>query len=85
MILRLLRAVTVLALTFTLFCCTLSGQSSKADSLKNILKNHTVKDTTRVNILNKIAYSLYSADPEQSNKYATESYNLAIELGYSKG
>lgn len=85
MILRLLRAVTVLAITFTLFCCTLSGQSSKADSLKNILKNHTVKDTTRVNILNKIAYSLYSAEPEQSKKYATESYNLAIELGYSKG
>lgn len=85
MLLRTLRTINLLIIFFASFNIPVSGQTPIIDSLNNILKSHTTRDTARVNILNKIAYAYYPGNAESVNKYATESGNIAKELGYSKG
>ncbi len=85
MLLRTLRTINLLIIFFASFNIPVSGQTPIIDSLNNILKSHTKRDTARVNILNKIAYAYYPGNAESVNKYATESGNIAKELGYSKG
>lgn len=83
--LRTLLTGNFLVIFYTLFSCSLPGQTANIDSLENALKTHIKKDTARVNILNEIAYSIHSADPDKTNKYSKESYALSKELNYTKG
>lgn len=85
MLFRIVRTGKFLVVFFTLLYNSVCGQSPNADTLINILNSHTKKDTARVNLLNKIAFDLYTSQIDKTKEYATESYNLAKELGYSKG
>lgn len=54
-----------------------------ADSLNVLLKSAT--DTTRVNLLNEIAYEYISDDPETATKYANEALVLSQSTSFVKG
>lgn len=73
---------------FICFLClpaTILSQNTKIDSLKIELKNHKVKDTTRVNILYDLAFSTFHTDEELTKKYIKEAEELSNKLNYSKG
>ena len=53
------------------------------DSLKSELAY--VRDSTKVDLLNKIAYNYYYYDNDSTEFYANQSIKLATELGYIKG
>ncbi|RRQ49564.1 sensor histidine kinase [Maribacter algicola] len=61
------------------------GQNKKVDSLKNELTLHTKKDTTRVNLLNDLAFEERRANPNQAIAYLDESEMIAETKNYSKG
>ena len=60
------------------------SQNSKIDSLKLELQNHKTKDTTRVNLLNHLAFHHYRNDPPKAVAYIEESLKLANKLGVKK-
>lgn len=76
---------SLLVILFTLFNCSATSQSLTADSLENILLSHKTNDTTRVNMLNQLAYATYQSDQNKTRNYAIQSYELAKELGFTKG
>lgn len=64
---------------------TLFAQKQKVDSLENILNRHSSNDSEKVDLMNEIAYSIFSNDAEKAMKYATESAQLSNQLNYTKG
>src|SRR6185437_8775406 len=62
----------------------LSIAQSKADQLKNILKNHTAQDTFRVNRLNELAADAYLSS-EEREKYADEALAISDKIKYTLG
>ena len=58
----------------------LMAQSPVIDSLENELKQHTEVDTTRINILNALAYKLQSTDSERAMEYANEALANANKI-----
>jgi PAS domain S-box-containing protein len=63
----------------------LTAQNSEVDSLENLLLEHTNEDTIRVNLLNNIAYILYTIDSEKSLKYAEKAGVIADKLSFKNG
>ncbi len=63
----------------------LNAQNAKLDSLINLLEKHKSEDTTRVNLLNDIAFSFIRIDPKKSLSYAKEALELAEKLTFIKG
>lgn len=61
------------------------AQNPEIDSLENLLQKHQEKDTIRVNLLNEIAYKLYSININRTLKYAEEAGELADKLSFTKG
>jgi signal transduction histidine kinase len=61
------------------------GQFSKGDSLKAALEGHSTADTTRVKLLNELAWFYRSADPKLGTQYGNEALHLAQTLGYKYG
>src|SRR5690606_8092099 len=59
------------------------AQNKQLDSLRNVLPGS--KDTTRVNVLNEIAYSLYRDDASEAIRIASEAIALAKKISYPKG
>lgn len=60
-------------------------QTSEIDSLKKLLHEYPIEDTTRINLLNETAYKLYKNDIQQTLIYAEEALKIADVLNYSKG
>jgi two-component system, sensor histidine kinase and response regulator len=60
------------------------SQSQKIDSLIRVALA-TPFDSTRVSMLNDVAYALREADSNLALKYATEAKDLAIQLEFKKG
>jgi len=75
--------ISLLILNFISF--GLHAQIAEIDSLENLLQQHHQKDTVRVNLLNEIAYKIYSINIDKTLKYAEEAGNLADELIFAKG
>lgn len=75
----------LLLLWTLLFFTSANAQIQKADSLENILKKHPAADTTKVNLLNQLAYELYMQDPDKAMTYATQAETIANRLYYLKG
>lgn len=73
--------------TFFLILITesLFSQTKDIDSLKRELTRHTSKDTTRVNILNSLAYSYNGNDNDKAEEKAQEANKLAKKLKYKSG
>lgn len=61
------------------------AQTSKIDSLENLLQQHPDKDTSRINLLNDFAESVLQIDHKKSIKYAEEAFELASMLNFKKG
>ena len=68
------------------FVCHFSfSQTRKADSLSNTLLAHPEEDTTRVNILNQLAFEFQFHTPGKAVNYGLEAKDLAHRLKYGKG
>lgn len=63
----------------------LLAQKQRADSLENVLNHHLVNNPEKVDLMNEIAYSIFSNDPQKAMRYAAESAKLSNELNYTKG
>lgn len=74
--------VFVIASTFTLQA---SGQNVKIDSLEILLKKHSNADIAKVNLINALAYELFSSNPQKAKDYAEEAWIMASSLNYQKG
>lgn len=68
-----------------LFTTTASGQTPKIDSLEALLKKHIQADTAKVNLLNTLAYELFTRDPQKAKLYSHESWDISSQLDYPKG
>jgi len=77
--------IKLFILCFLPVTLTIQAQNTKIDSLKNELALHSKKDTTRVNLLNALAFSYFSSDLEKSIEYLEESGTLANAIHFKKG
>lgn len=75
----------LLFLYILLISTSLSAQKAKVDSLEAVLKKHTSIDSTKVNILNDLAYAVYSNDFMKAREYASQSMKISEEIGWMKG
>ncbi|WP_300704211.1 tetratricopeptide repeat protein [Bacteroides sp.] len=83
-----LMKVKKILLLFILLLPVLAGantQQHEVDSLESILKKHTTEDTTKINLLNKIACVLSNHNAKKSRSYAEQSEGLSKKLHYQKG
>jgi len=77
---------SVLAIVFFFILpFTVQSQNTKIDSLKTELQNHKEKDTTRVNLLNALAFSHFTKDLPKTLDYLEEADELAKSIDYKKG
>jgi len=75
-----------LSLLFFLFLFgKAQSQNEKIDSLKNELKIHKEKDTTRVNLLNALAFSYFSKDMPKTLEYLEEADAIAEVIHFKMG
>ncbi|MFX0558067.1 tetratricopeptide repeat-containing sensor histidine kinase [Maribacter sp. CXY002] len=77
--------ITLFILSFLLITGAIQAQNSKIDSLKNELALHTRKDTTRVNLLNTLAFSHFGSDMAKTLKYLEEADAMADSIHFRKG
>lgn len=62
-----------------------NAQYEKVDSLEKVLKSHTLADTTTVNTLNELAYTIYQQDASKARAYADRSGKISDQIHYLKG
>lgn len=82
-----IRYRTILCLLSLVFSSIFSilSYSSTIDSLETVLSKHAHIDTTKVNILNKLAYELYARDAKKAKIYVDQSRKIATQLNYPEG
>src|SRR4030095_4151063 len=61
------------------------AQTPAVDSLRRLLEAHPQRDTTRVNLLNKLAIEVRRVDRKQMQPLTDEALQLAEQLGYRRG
>lgn len=72
-------------LSFFLYIGNNDAQNKKIDSLKNELSKHVLKDTTRVNLLNALAFSHFSRDMPKTLEYLEKADSIAEVIDFKKG
>ncbi|MEN8202359.1 MAG: hypothetical protein ABFS28_07175 [Bacteroidota bacterium] len=80
---KILCSLTLLVLLSPPFY--LHAQSPETDSLDNLLKQHTRKETIRIRLLNSTARTLYQKDHERMFTLASDAIELSERLRYPKG
>ncbi|MEE9363106.1 MAG: tetratricopeptide repeat protein [Cellulophaga sp.] len=76
----------ILVLVFFLsFSTAILAQKAKIDSLKIELQNHIEKDTTKVKLLNNLAFFSFQSDLEATKLYLKKAEDLSNDLNYIKG
>ncbi len=70
---------------FLFFAVSLQAQNETIDSLKNELQNHLEKDSTRVNLLNLLAYEFRRKDVTKMLEFVNESEALAEDIDFPRG
>lgn len=70
---------------FLFFLINVQAQNTTIDSLKKVLHNHKEKDTTRVNLLNELAFSSFTSDIVKSIEYLEEANTIADLTHFKKG
>lgn len=75
----------MLLLLALLFFATASAQDLKIDSLEKALQNHTSADIAKVDMLNELAYKIYTQDVKKARTYADQSAEIADQIDYLKG
>lgn len=78
-----LKLILVIIITFHSICVI--SQTSEIDSLINLLNEHNKEDTTKVNLLNKIAVAYLKSDDTKAEDFANNTIKLSDSLGYNKG
>jgi len=71
--------------SFLFFSITTQAQTKKIDSLKKELSIHKEKDTIRVNLLNKIAFSYRRKNLNKTLDYLEESDEITNVINFEKG
>ncbi|MBU2930256.1 tetratricopeptide repeat protein [Winogradskyella psychrotolerans] len=61
------------------------SQTKAIDSLKNELSHHKENDTTKVNLLNNLAFYSFQSDLEATKLYLKNAEELSHDLDYVKG
>ena len=61
------------------------SQSAEIDSLRGVLSNLKVKDTTYVNVINDIAFDLIITNPQEAIYYINLAISVAKDLDYEEG
>jgi len=73
-------------LSFLSFSSAVLSQNwARIDSLKNELKFHIQKDTTRVNLLNDLAYLYHKKNVDKAMAYLEESEAITETIDFAKG
>jgi len=75
----------LLLFSFLLFAGNIQCQNTAIDSLENELLRHVLKDTTRVNLLNALAFSYFSKDMDKTLEYLEEADAIAEVIHFKKG
>ena len=78
------RSFPAILLVFLMGLGTCFSQNARIDSLKSLV-DRTKSDTTQVNVLNDLSYSVLNHDPEEAIKYGVLAREMAALLGYGKG
>lgn len=73
-----------------IFLISISNQAllankQKVDSLENVLSHYSLNNTKKVDLMNEIAYSIFSNNEQEALRYANESARLSDSLKYDKG
>lgn len=74
------RMLVCLLPILVIFNSRLCAQQQVTDSLLTVLTHYSKEDTVRLNLLNDIAFSYYSFDPDKGLKMADEAIVLAKKL-----
>ena len=78
----------ILSLILIVFLSNLSSsiaQTSKIDSLENVLSKHPKEDTVKVNLLNEIALWVYKQDEQKAKKYALLAGEISDRINFVSG
>ncbi|WP_299336678.1 tetratricopeptide repeat protein [uncultured Psychroserpens sp.] len=78
-------SVFILVLTMFFSIASFAQEEAVIDSLENVLRHHKKNDTTKVNLLNTLAYGYSSRDINKSDEKVQEAYDLAKELNFKAG
>lgn len=79
------RYAAVFLLFFSLFVDVLHAQRKEVDSILNALKTHKLDDTSKVQLLSKLAYYYHQISPDSTIALSKDAYKLATKLNYLKG
>jgi signal transduction histidine kinase len=75
----------VLLIAFSFQFCLVQSQNPKADSLTNLLKQYTGNDTTKVNLLCDLGFSLYLTNTDTLQLLAQKALDLSETISFEKG
>lgn len=77
---------TLLSILFT-FCFSFIAisQTPSIEKLEEALNKHTRNDTTKVNLLIKLGYEIYTRDTKRAEECAKQAEKLSTQLNYPKG
>ncbi len=77
--------IKLLIPAFLSITVAVQAQNNKIDSLKKELAHHIKKDTTRVNLLNDLAFAYFSSNMPNSLEYLREADTIAESIDFKKG
>jgi len=64
---------------------SIKAQHVKVDSLENVLNRLGSEDTVKVNLLNKLALTIFTKHAEKALDYANKAAELSDKLNFKKG
>ena len=85
MVLKLSRKRILLIVFFFLSVVTSIQSQNSINDIEESIKKHIKQDTTKVNLLNELAFKLYIKDKRRTIELVDESEKLSNELEYIKG
>lgn len=77
-----MRGIAILLFMFSFVC---QAQRSKIDSLHQLLRQHPVPDTARVDLLVELGYRYFQSQPDSALYFANQGFELAQRLNYQRG
>lgn len=79
------KTIQLFLIIVLLFSINTYLQNAEIDSLEILLENHSETDTTKVNLLNDIAFKIRFYDLEKTIQYAKNADSISEILNYKKG
>lgn len=80
------RQLQILVLFLSIFMVgSIKAQDSLVDSLENVMNQYRSEDTVKVNLLNKIAFNIFTKDADKARDYANKAVELSDKLNFKEG